>query len=70
MTFRSNDPFLLCVKITVIDIVFRLHLDKTVYAQRQLPSDGPINILSVGRLTEMKGREYAIKAVAKIIGKF
>ena len=47
-----------------------IHLDKIIFAQRQPPSDGPINILSVGRLTEMKGREYAIKAVAKIIGKF
>ncbi len=47
-----------------------IHLDRILFAERKISSDEQINILSVGRLTEMKGREYAIKAVAKIAKKF
>ncbi len=43
-----------------------IHSEKITFAERVLPPDGVVNILSVGRLVEMKGREYAIRAVAKI----
>ena len=47
-----------------------INLDRIVFAERKVSCDGQINILSVGRLIKMKGREYAIKAVAKIAEKF
>ncbi|MFW6194334.1 MAG: glycosyltransferase [Halobacteriota archaeon] len=31
------------------------------------PNDGPVKILMVGRLTEKKGHQYAIKAIAKVL---
>lgn len=41
-------------------------LDTTKFAfrERTVPLDGPINVLSVGRLVEKKGLEYGIRAVA------
>lgn len=35
------------------------------FEERRMPSAGPVRILSVGRLVEMKGRRYAIAAVAE-----
>jgi len=59
-----------CPPDRMVKLPMGIHLDKIVFAERKISPDDPINILSVGRLTEMKGREYAIKAVAKILNKF
>lgn len=36
------------------------------FRERILPEGGPIRLLSVGRLVEMKGHEYAIRALARV----
>jgi colanic acid/amylovoran biosynthesis glycosyltransferase len=42
-------------------------LDEFAFVERGLPRDGrPLRILSVARLTEKKGLEYAIRAVARL----
>lgn len=44
-----------------------IDLDKFEYAERRIEPGQPIKILTIGRLTEKKGHEYAIKAVAKLL---
>jgi colanic acid/amylovoran biosynthesis glycosyltransferase len=50
--------------------IIKLHLSVSVsdfsYRQRCQPESGLIEILSVARLTEKKGLEYAVRAIAKI----
>ncbi|MHC4215012.1 MAG: glycosyltransferase, partial [Planctomycetota bacterium] len=58
-----------CPQDRMAKLPMGINLDRIVFAERKVSPDGPINILSVGRLIEMKGREYAIKAVANIIEK-
>ena len=43
-----------------------IHLEKFEFIPRSPGPDNLIKILSVGRLVEMKGREYAIKAFTKV----
>jgi colanic acid/amylovoran biosynthesis glycosyltransferase len=43
---------------------------KLAFTKRQPESDGEIVILSVGRLVEVKGIEYSIRAIAQIVLKF
>lgn len=43
---------------------------KLTFTKRQLGSDGEIIILTVGRLVEVKGIEYSIRAIAQIVPKF
>jgi colanic acid/amylovoran biosynthesis glycosyltransferase len=59
-----------CPPGRMVKLPMGINLDRIPFAERKFGSDEQINILSIGRLTEMKGREYAIKAVAKIIEKF
>jgi colanic acid/amylovoran biosynthesis glycosyltransferase len=59
-----------CPPDRMVKLPMGINLDKIDFEERNVSPDGQINVLSVGRLIEMKGREYAIKAVAKIIGKF
>jgi len=59
-----------CPPDRMVKLPMGIHLDKIIFAERKISPNDQINILSVGRLTEMKGREYAIKAVAKIAKKF
>jgi len=40
------------------------------FKERTLSQGDTIRLLSVGRLVEMKGREYAIKAIAQLKGKY
>jgi colanic acid/amylovoran biosynthesis glycosyltransferase len=56
-----------CPSDKMIKIPMGIHLDRMTFNPRQIQPGQPTNILSVGRLVQMKGREYAIKAVAKII---
>ena len=59
-----------CPPDRMLKLPMGINLDRIVFTERKVSCDGQINILSVGRLIEMKGREYAIKAVAKIAEKF
>ncbi|MBN2377108.1 MAG: glycosyltransferase [Sedimentisphaerales bacterium] len=47
-----------------------VNVDLINFNEKTLTPGDTINILSVGRLIEMKGREYAIKAVARIAPQF
>lgn len=47
-----------------------IYLDKFPFCERKPGPKGGIAVLSVGRLVEMKGREYAIKAMAQIVKKY
>ena len=44
--------------------------DKIPFRERKIGPDNIIRILSVGRLVEMKGREYAIKAISRLSKKY
>ncbi len=55
-----------CPAGKMIKLPMGVNLEKFPYKARTVDPDQPINILSVGRLVEMKGREYAIKAVARV----
>jgi colanic acid/amylovoran biosynthesis glycosyltransferase len=39
------------------------------FIQRHVPEQGPVRIATVARLVEMKGVEYAVRAVAKLIAR-
>ncbi len=45
-----------------------IDLARFEYSERKLDPSKPIRILTVGRLVEKKGHEYALKAIAKLIG--
>jgi colanic acid/amylovoran biosynthesis glycosyltransferase len=49
-------------------IVHRMgvELDDFVYTPRHVPASGPLRMLSVARLTEKKGLEFGIRAVARL----
>jgi colanic acid/amylovoran biosynthesis glycosyltransferase len=57
-----------CPPAKMIKLPMGVHLDKISFSERKVGPDGVIRLLSVGRLVEMKGREYAIRAVAKVLG--
>jgi colanic acid/amylovoran biosynthesis glycosyltransferase len=46
-----------------------IDLDKFQFHERMIQPGEPLKILTIGRLTEKKGHEYAIKGVAKLIKK-
>lgn len=54
----------------MVKLPMGIDLDKIPFAERHMPPDRPVRILSVGRLVEMKGRQYAIKAVAEAMDRF
>lgn len=47
-----------------------INLEKFKFSERRKKSGGSIGVLTVGRLIEKKGHEYAIKAIAKIVRKY
>jgi len=47
-----------------------INLEKFKFSERRKQSEEPIKILTIGRLVEKKGHEYAIQAIAKIIKKY
>lgn len=59
-----------CLPEKMAKLPMGIHLDEIQFKERVIEKDGKINVLSVGRLVEMKGREYAIKAMARIINKY
>ena len=44
-----------------------IELDKFEYADHGIRSDGPVRLLTVGRLVQKKGHRYAIEAVADLV---
>lgn len=56
-----------CPAVKMTKIPMGINIDSITFKHRSIDGSGTIRILSVGRLVEMKGREYAIKAVASII---
>jgi colanic acid/amylovoran biosynthesis glycosyltransferase len=54
----------------MVKLPMGIDVEKINFSTRQLKPGECVNILSVGRLVEMKGREYAVRAIAKVIRKF
>jgi colanic acid/amylovoran biosynthesis glycosyltransferase len=52
-------------KISIIPVGLRI--EEYPYKQRHFPTEGPIEILTVGRLVEKKGCQYSIQAIAELI---
>lgn len=74
-TYNSNSTRKILLKLgapaeRMVKLPMGIYTDKIHFAERTISQGEQINILSVGRLVEMKGREYAIRAIAKIIGKY
>jgi len=46
-----------------------INFKKFKYSERKIQPGEPVKILTIGRLVEKKGHEYAIKAIAKIVKK-
>ena len=59
-----------CPPERMVKLPMGVDLSKIIFMEKKIYPDEQINVLSVGRLIEMKGREYAIKAMAEIIRKF
>ena len=59
-----------CPVERMVKIPMGIELGTIKFSPREIEPDGRIEVLSVGRLVEMKGREYAIKAVARAAKKF
>lgn len=47
-----------------------LRLERFIFSERKINDKSPVIIVTVGRLAEKKGHEYAIKALAKVITGF
>ena len=56
-----------CPKEKTVLLPNEVNINDIKYNENSYNDQGTINILSVGRLVEMKGREYAIKAVTRVI---
>jgi len=56
-----------CIDSKIIILPVGLNLDRYKFIDRERQRNQPLTILSVGRLVEKKGHEYAIKAIKKII---
>jgi colanic acid/amylovoran biosynthesis glycosyltransferase len=59
-----------CPPEKLIKVPMGVNLERMPFAERRVRGGEPVNILSVGRLVEMKGREYAIRAVASVRTRF
>ncbi|MBN1125377.1 MAG: glycosyltransferase [Sedimentisphaerales bacterium] len=59
-----------CPQESMVKLPMGINLDRIPFRTRQIKAGEPIHILSVGRLVEMKGREYAIRAVAQVSKRF
>lgn len=69
-TGRARILELGCDPERLVKIPMGIDLEKIEFKERSLGSGQSVNILSVGRLVEMKGREFAIRAVARIAEKY
>ncbi len=55
-------------KIKILPVGLRI--ERFTYKSREIKSEGPVKILTVGRLVEKKGHEFAIRAIAKIVPEY
>jgi len=58
-----------CDEKKIIILPVGLRVEKFKFSTRKIQSEKPIKILTVGRLVEKKGYEYAIRAIVKIVAK-
>ena len=56
-----------CDKRKIAVLPVGLNIDKFEFSQRLVQPGKPVKILTVGRLVEKKGYEYALKAIAKLV---
>ena len=56
-----------CDRSKVVVLHSGIECAKLKYIERNLGESGPAKVLTIGRLTEKKGIEYAIQAVAKVM---
>jgi colanic acid/amylovoran biosynthesis glycosyltransferase len=54
----------------LVKLPMGIDVENITFSPRQLDPGQCVNILSVGRLVEMKGREYAVRAIARLVKKF
>ncbi|MCG8404644.1 MAG: glycosyltransferase [Phycisphaerales bacterium] len=59
-----------CPKHKILKLPLGVDLSKFVFTERRLEPDSEIRLLSIGRLLEVKGIEYAVRAVAKVSARF
>ncbi|MFH1062932.1 MAG: glycosyltransferase [Candidatus Omnitrophota bacterium] len=80
MLFASGDTFIAiseqmrhtlqnlgCPDERIVKLPLSVRVSDFSFKQRCVPETGPIQILTVARLTEKKGLEYAIRAIALIV---
>ncbi|MBN1765150.1 MAG: glycosyltransferase [Sedimentisphaerales bacterium] len=59
-----------CPEDRAVVLPVSLRCDKFPFQTRTLPVDQPVALLTIGRLVEMKGYEYSLKAIAEVIKKY
>jgi colanic acid/amylovoran biosynthesis glycosyltransferase len=71
--FAANSQFLVqraldlgCPRNRIFCLRVAVDLTRFPFVERRPPASGPIQILTVARLVEVKGIEYAIRAVARV----
>lgn len=67
---RSKLLQLGCPNKSLVKLPMGIKLNDFIFDEKQLLANDAVNVVSVGRLIEKKGYEYAIKALAKIIEKY
>ena len=66
---RAQVEKLGCPKEKIHKLPVGLDPNEFVFQERTLTSTGPIRLLTVARLTEIKGHEYVLQAIGKLAGK-
>jgi len=56
-----------CNKVKIVVHHMGIDTERFVYSRRSIKSDELVQVLTIGRLTQKKGYEYAIEAVAALI---
>lgn len=59
-----------CNERKVIILPVGLRIEKFIFSKRKVQDKEPVKILTVGRLVEKKGHEYAIKGIAKVVKRY
>ncbi|MBN1818305.1 MAG: glycosyltransferase [Sedimentisphaerales bacterium] len=59
-----------CPQEKMVKLPMGIDVERIPFRARQKKAGQPVRILSVGRLVEMKGREYALRAIAQVRRQF
>ncbi len=59
-----------CPPERMVKLPMGIYVEQIDFLERKPLPGNQVNVLSVGRLVEMKGREYAIRAMARIVKEF